>query len=96
MALRWIFREALRERGASQVLSHARLLGGKLFLVNLVEDPDGASSLLLLSLRLPLFFQLSKKLGEALPMLGGTVIFLTEVQIIAQPRLVGTMGHFRD
>src|SRR5512139_696996 len=49
-----------------------------------------------MSLRLPLFFQLTKKLGEALPMLGGKMIFLTEVQIIAQPLLVGTMGRFRD
>jgi hypothetical protein len=71
-------------------------LGGRLFHTNLVEEPDGGSSLLLLSLRLPLFFQLAKKLGEALPVLGGKVIFLTEVQIIAQPLLVGTMGHFRD
>jgi hypothetical protein len=65
------------------------------FLVNLVEEPDRASSLLLLSLRLPLFFRLTKKLGEALPVLGGKVISLTEVQVIAQPLLVGTMSHFR-
>jgi hypothetical protein len=45
---------------------------------------------------LPLFFQLAKKLGEVFPVLGGKVIFLTEVQVMAQPLLVGTMGHFRN
>jgi hypothetical protein len=80
----------------SQAHSHERLLRGSLFLVNLVEEPDGASSLLSLSLRLPLFFQLAKKLGETLRMVGGKVIFLTEVQIVPQPLLVGSMGHSRD
>jgi len=71
--------------GRAASLAHGRLSGGSFFLNKLVEHPDSASSLLLLSLRLPLFPQLGKKLRQALFLCGLKLIFCTKVQVVAQP-----------
>ena len=84
----------LSGRGASQ--AHERLLGGRFPVKNVVEHPDRASSLLLLSLRLPLFPQFAKKLRQALFPCGGKLILLTKVQIVAQPFLEQPMVFFRN
>ena len=84
----------LSGRGAS--LAHGRLLGARFFVKNIVEHPDRASNLLLLSLRLPLFPQLAKKLRQALFPCDGKLILLTKVQIVAQPLFEQPMVFFRN